>query len=148
VGYFLISAGTCGGKAKKEKGKVTVDKKGEGRVKETEETGESGIDGGEEQERERLLVLNVRMESNERMVSGMRVIGLEINFETLVIDLFYASNYTTSLFSAVSAAPFYISRDNHSVTGYDVDGAFDLACCIASRSRANKSLLLRFLGGS
>jgi hypothetical protein len=48
------------GKAKKENGKVketeNIDRKGKGRVEETEETGGSGIDGGEEQERERLLV--------------------------------------------------------------------------------------------
>jgi hypothetical protein len=52
------------------------------------------------------------MVSEEGMVPGKRVIGREINFETIVIDLFYASNYTTFLFSADSAAPFSISRDN------------------------------------
>ena len=41
-----------------------IDQKGNWRVKETEETGESGIDGGEE------LVLNVRMESEERSGVG------------------------------------------------------------------------------
>ena len=69
VGYFF--------NFNKELWRITenIDQKGNWRVKETEETGLSGIDGGEEQERERLLVLNVRLESEERMVSGMRVIG-------------------------------------------------------------------------